>query len=86
MTQNPYTIYDLEYWDKLHNRGIHNIIVGMYGNIYDKDKEEKLDLMRNLFQKLDEEVITDYEILSDEYFCVIGSKRNIKEKNLTLSR
>lgn len=86
MTQNPYTIYDLDYWDKLHNMGVYNIIVGMYGNVYDKDKEEKLDLMRNILQNLDEDIITDYDTLGDEYFCLIGSKRNIKEKTLTLSR
>ena len=82
MTQNPYTVYDLEYWDKLHNRGIHNIIIGMYGNIYDKDRSEKIDLMRTFLQKLNGEIISDYETLDDEYFCVIGSKRKVKTLSL----
>ena len=37
MTQNPYMEANIKNWEQLHNSGESDIIVGVYGSIYDKD-------------------------------------------------
>ena len=52
MTQNPYTTIEIRNWEDLHNSGESDIIVGVYGSIYDKDIESKLKQIQELEEKL----------------------------------
>ena len=75
MIQNPYTIYDIESWDKLHNRTNYNILLGVYGNNFDKDKKDKIKLIKEFKEKLNNEFISMYETNNDEYYYIVGSNR-----------
>lgn len=72
MTQNPYNSNMLDGWDILHNSGRNNIIVGIYGNSYDKDRQDKLEMLLNFKRMLKNIKEIDYT-LGDEYFYVLGS-------------
>lgn len=78
MTQNPFFISDLNGWDYLHNMRKNDIIVGIYGNIYDKDIDKKIkqiDLFKN---QLDDEYESEYALLGENYFYAVGTKRLTK--------
>lgn len=79
MTQNPYDIANIANWDRLHNSHEVGIIVGIYGNTYDKDIETKRKMLEELAKKLDshhKEIYTEY---GDEYFYIVGSKPKVKK-------
>jgi len=84
MTQNPYTPANIENWDNIHNIGDYNIIVGMYGSIYDKDKEAKIKELEAFRDQLDESINQEYCELDGSYCYVIASRRKVLklEKNL----
>lgn len=75
MTQNPYNNHIIDGWDELHNSGYNNIIVGMYGSEYDKDKQEKKDMLLKLRRKLERNYTELEYVINDEYFCVVGTKQ-----------
>lgn len=78
MTQNPYTSKDIKGWEKLHNSGEFNIMIGAFGNIQDKDKEDKIAELKNFEDKLTtDDYKIEYETDGDKYFYVVGSKRKI---------
>lgn len=85
MTQNPYTSECIFDWEDLHNSGIARIIVGYYGNTFDKDKEEKLKQLKDLKEKLIGEYFIEYDELGDTYYSVVAScnsKTKVKTKTL----
>ena len=75
MTQNPYTIYDIINWHQLYNYGDYDIIVGMYGNTYDRDREEKIKWLKALKEKLEEPCIMKSENIGDTYYCAVLSNK-----------
>lgn len=76
MTQNPYTKDELNDWYELHNSGNYDIIVGVYGNLLDKDKDEKIEQIINVKNKLtDNEYIEDEIITEDTYTYAVATKR-----------
>ena len=78
MTQNPYKKDELNDWHELHNSGNYDIIVGVYGNLDDKDKDSKIEQIINVKNKLvDDEYITDQLISDDAYCYTLASKRKI---------
>ena len=81
MTENPYTPYSISNWDTLHNSGNYDIIVGVYGSIYDKDIKEKLNLLKNIREKI---LFGDYKYNlntdNDIYYAAIASDRKQKIK------
>lgn len=87
MTQNPYTPEKIQYWHQLHNNG-YNIIAGIYGNIYDKDFEEKIKLLNYLKRNLSDEYIIENLVNKDYYAFIIASSRKKikKEKIVTLEK
>ncbi len=72
MTQNPYNSDMLDGWDVLHNSGRNDIIVGVYGNTYDCDRQEKIENLLLFKKKLNHVREFDYTFC-DEYFYAIGS-------------
>jgi len=86
ITQNPYSKWSISKWENLHNSGLNNIILGIYGSIQDKDIEEKVKMLKLLRDKLDDEYKEDYSTLGDNYFYAIGSDRMIKRMVKTRTR
>ena len=79
MTQNPYHNMPKN-WEHLHNSGYNNIVVGVYGNVADKDQDEKKEMLLRFKNKLDNRVKSFDFTINNEYFCAIGSnKEKIKK-------
>ena len=79
MTSNPDTLTEIANWDGLHNSGNFNIMVGIYGYLYDKDKETKLQILKTIKEKLlDNDYIFDYNTINDIYLAAITSDREKK--------
>ena len=76
MTQNPYSPELIRGWGRLHASGNVDIIVGAYGRISDKDKEQKLLMLEKLIRDMNfSELKKDYTELEDYYFAAVGSDR-----------
>ena len=76
MTQNPYSPELIRGWGRLHVSGNVDIIVGAYGRISDKDKEQKLLMLEKLIRDMNfSELKKDYTELEDYYFAAVGSDR-----------
>ena len=86
MTQNPYTPSKIEDWEQLHYNCENGIIVGVYGNTYDKDIEGKIRQLQQLKEKLYDSYIEEHSIVGDTYSYAIASKRAVKVKELVLTR
>ena len=78
MTQNPYSKWSISKWENLHNSGLNNIILGIFGSIQDKDIDDKIKMLKSLRDKLNDEYKEDYSTLGDNYFYAFGSDRIIK--------
>lgn len=83
ITHNPYSYQDVSAWHKIHNSGMYDISIGMYGNIYDRDKKSKIELLSKLADKMDTDTELTQDTLGDKYFCSLNSRRYIKRKILT---
>lgn len=86
MMNNPYVEGNIRSWEDLHNSSQNDIIVGVYGKTSDKDKEDKLKLIKDLRDKLYDEYIDSYETNNDNYYYVVGSKRYPHEKRLVKTK
>lgn len=74
VTQNIYNDNDINGWHHLHNSGVYNIIVGAYGNIYDKDMSSKIKRLKDLKQEfIDDYYCESYTTFKDRYYYVIYS-------------
>lgn len=80
MTQNPYNSSSIFGWEHLHNSGDSNIIVGAYGSVYDKDKDEKIMQLKRLKDKLLLGYNDEYAVCNDNYYYVVASDRYGKAK------
>ena len=80
MTQNPYTALNIKNWEHIPNSGNYDIIVGVYGNVRDKDKNQKLNALRELRDKLQFGYREDGAVWNDDYYYVIASDSKLKEK------
>lgn len=83
ITHNSYSYQDVSSWHKIHNSGMYDISIGMYGNIYDRDKKSKIELLSKLADKMDTDTELTQDTLGDKYFCSLNSRRYIKRKILT---
>jgi hypothetical protein len=86
MIQNPYVSTELSGWDLLHNSGNYGIIAGVYGKNYDHDREEKVDDIRTLADKLDSHIVCDYITDNDNYYCAVGTNHKKLVKYLVKTR
>ncbi len=85
MTQNPYSPLFIQDWDKLHRSGRYNIIVGAYGKVYDKDKDQKAKMISDLIRKIGtSDIVCDSFGYGDDYYTVVGSERMILKKEKSL--
>ena len=73
MTQNPYDSQCISNWNRLANNSVNGIIVGMYGNIHDKDRMEKLQILNNLRKSIWQSVEIGYDFDDEYYMYAIGS-------------
>ena len=78
MTFNPYFDDDITKWYQLHNGGL-NISLGVCGKVYDRDSSKKVKLISDIADKLDCDYEENYDIMGDDYFYNINSKRKIKK-------
>lgn len=83
ITHNPYSYQDISSWHKIHNSGMYDISIGVYGNACDRDRETKIELLSKLADKMDTDTELTQDTLGDKYFCSLNSKRYIKRKILT---
>ena len=74
MTHNPYEPENIEGWDLLHNSGGYRIILGIFGNTYDKDKQTKEELILRLKDKLDGNLDIEVVRNDDKYYSVATTK------------
>ena len=84
MTQNPYSDFetrDYIKWKNIHEHTDYDIILGVYGSLYDRDIEEKIKKLEIFKSYLTREYIESYDIVNDNYYYLIASKPKIKKKN-----
>lgn len=83
LTHNPFEEMHAENWFKMHNAGLYDISIGMYGSIYEEDFDKKIKFLEKLSSKMTEDHRIDYDTDKDNYFCTLNSKRKIKRLILT---
>ena len=86
MTQNPYTPTQIANWEQLHNGRENDIIVGIYGSVYDKDTESKIKQIEDLRDRLDDSYKEEYAVVGDTYCYAIASERMVKRLVKTRTR
>lgn len=85
MTQNPYTSAHIKNWEQLYNSGNSEIIVGVFGDIHDKDKTEKIRQLETIERKTQGSLAKTEETDGDTYLTVVASnpkhllKKSIKK-------
>lgn len=82
LTHNPHNEQLISHWHKIHNGKSHNICVGIYGKLYDKDRTEKIRMLETLSDKLEDDIEITYDEINDSYFYNIKSSRKILKKEL----
>ena len=70
ITQNPYTLHELELFKYFILSNI-DMCLGVFGSIYDKDKESKIQELINFKDSFDLEIDEHYDIQDDTYMYVI---------------
>lgn len=79
ITQNPYDVGCIRGWDQLYGAG-EDITVGIFGDIHDKDINEKIKLIERLDDQNDGALRVEYDVEKDNYYCAISSSRKVKVK------
>ena len=80
LTHNPYNEQSINDWYKIHNSQNHDICIGVYGKIYDKNKNEKIKMLEILLSNFNDEYEENYDELDDNYFYNIKSSRKVLTK------
>ena len=70
-------------WNKLHNQGEYNILIGMFGQKEDEDMHNKLNILSHLKDTMTDDCSLDYAADNGNYFAVL--KSNYKAKKLVKS-
>lgn len=83
MTHNPYSSFndiELMNWKYMHEYTGYEIVLGMFGSIYDDDREDKIKLLEFIKKSTTTPMISQYDVLNDNYFYAIASspKKRIK--------
>jgi hypothetical protein len=77
MTQNPYLYGVLSELLKINNFYNKNIVLGVYGKEYDKNKTAKIKILKEFKRKINnfnDNYDMDYNTKEDNYFCAITRK------------
>lgn len=77
MTHNPFG--DINTFLRLCNRTYLNIVVGVFGKIYDKNAEQKIEMLKEFKRKIIAPVDLRFFQLGDNYYEVVKTEKN-KEK------
>lgn len=72
MCNNPYMYHIMSTLEKLYNMD-YNIIVGVYGKEYDKNKNAKIKILKQ-FKKNKDRLGANYNTKDDNYFYVLTKK------------
>ena len=80
ITQNPYQTQDCINWHQLYNYGNTDVVMGIYGNITDKDKNEKLEVLKYTQKRLDDEFKIQ-KVTSGDTYCYALSTKLTRTKN-----
>lgn len=72
ISHNPYTNKTINNIKKISFNN--DILLGMYGKIYDQDKKKKINKLKNLLEDIKNYEI-DYNEKDDNYFCVLSKKK-----------
>lgn len=84
ITHNPYVPIDISTFNKFAQS--RRIAIGVYGSIYDKDKDYKLEEMEKLSKKIMVPLDVEFDIDNQNYFLVIMNKQKMLSKNLRKKR
>lgn len=83
LTHNPYEQSCIRDWEQLHNKG-ENITVGIFGSVYDKDIESKIEQIKSLRDRMTNgDFKEDYITSGDSYCYAVSSARKVLVKTLT---
>lgn len=83
LTHNPFSENDIKNMIMIHNIGL-NICLGIYGDNNDKDRIEKLKILKNIMEQLDNDLKFYYDTQDINYFACIKSERKVLKKQLYL--
>lgn len=79
VTHNPYNARQFLSLSDLHNQESYDISIGMYGDLCDEDREQKLMFLKYLRDNMSDDCTYDYDTLNGNYFASLNSKRVIKQ-------
>lgn len=78
LTHNPIDKNHLNDIILLHNIGL-NICIGIYGKINDKDRDDKLKMLKDCKSKILDDISFNYDTKEDNYYGCIKSERKVKK-------
>ena len=77
-SHNPYTKASIRNWENLHNNTDYNIILSVFGSIYDKDYRRKTQLIDEFKRSIYPLFIEESTTINDTYHHIIASDKGIK--------
>ena len=80
LTHNPYFGDAIAGWYKVHNLGLNDISIGMFGSLYDENAKEKIQLLERLSKKMTDDHTLDFDTDKGNYFASLNSRRKVKVK------
>ncbi len=84
LTHNPYFESEISDWYLIHNKNQKDISIGMFGRLEDEDRKKKINLLRDLSQKMTDDYVLTYDTDQGNYFCSLNSQRLSKKLSLSL--
>ena len=69
-THNPYNKYYFGNLDELHNNG-YMICFGMFGKNRDKDKQSKVEFVKDVAENMGNDFIFEYETDNENFYCMV---------------
>ncbi len=83
ITHNPYSKGNIRNWETLHNSEKYNITVGIYGSVYDHDIEDKIKVLNQLRDKLNDNCFYEKNVeRGDIYMHVVSSNRKVLKPHI----
>ena len=83
ITHNPYSKGNIRNWETLHNSEKYNITVGMYGSVYDHDIEDKIKVLNQLRDKLNDNCFYEKNVeRGDIYMHVVSSNHKVLKPHI----
>ena len=80
LTHNPFDESMSQYWYRMHNALLYDISVGVYGNINDHDRNEKINLIMELSKRMTRDYGLESDTNGNNYFCTVYSKKIVKKR------